>query len=132
MKKKGITWHFRSMTPKKDDRKFAQRKHFRRRVLERLGYALSEHVIEQIKISIEDGTLQGEQSQIPRLTIYKIFVDSRPCVVLYDNVTQELVTFLTLSMWQEREMRQNSDQPLRVTLEQSSAGEVLKKLKEKL
>lgn len=119
------------MNPK-DARKLAQRSHFRRRVLERLGYELAETEIERIKSSIQSGVLVGEPSQIPRLVIYKIFVDSRPCVVLFDNVTQELVTFLTLSMWQEREMKQNASQTLRVTFEESPAGEVLKKLREKI
>jgi hypothetical protein len=115
-------------------RKRAQNKHFRRRVEERLGYALSEQEINQIKEDALGGQLRELVSPVPRLIIYQIFIDNRPCVVLYDNQTQELVTFLTLSMWQDRRLANNpkteNEESLRTTLENSPAGQVLKQLKE--
>jgi len=112
-------------------RKHSQQVHFRRRVEERLGYALSEEEIAKIANDIKTGVLVKTPSQIPRLSIYQVLVGSRPCVVLFDNVTQELVTFLTLSMWQARDMATDKDQTLRTTLEDSPAGKVLKTFKEK-
>lgn len=115
-------------------RRAAQRVHFRRRVTERLGYPLANSEISKIKQDIRDNTLHELASSVPRLRIYQILVDNRPCVVLYDIHTEELVTFLTLGMWQERKLAKSpadkSTQSLRGTLEDTPAGEVLKKLKE--
>ena len=122
------------MPSKKAIRKSAQKVHFRNRVKERLGYSLTEDEIDNRTTRICTGELQEIVSHLPSLKIYEILINNRPCVVLYDSETKELVTFLTLSMWQDRKLANSPKgqnvSSLREAIADSPVGEVLRKLKE--
>lgn len=83
----------------------AQRIHFRRRVFERLGYEIRPEEVGKIKQEIRSGT--GELLTRPnkRLSLWRIEVGNRKgFVVVYDAETEELVTLMTDSIWQEQDM----------------------------
>ncbi len=83
----------------------AQRIHFRRRVLERLGYDIRFEEVTKIKQEIQDGTGQLLTRPDKRLSVWRVRIGNREgFVVVYDADTEELVTLMTDSIWQEQDM----------------------------
>ena len=83
----------------------AQRIHFRRRVLERLGYEIRLEEVAKIKQEIRSGTGQLLTRPDKRLSVWRVRIGSREgFVVVYDAEKEELVTLMTDSIWQEQDM----------------------------
>jgi len=116
-------------------RRYAQRLHFQRRVMERLGFELSQEEITAIKTDIQTGILTSMATPVERLEIYRVNIGERSCVVVYDKETRELATFLTNEMWQARRLSNapgvTDPTALKTSLADTPAGQVLQGLKEK-
>jgi len=120
----------------RDIKRRAQRLHVLRRAHERLGYELSNDDIDAIRLKVERG--RGDLLVQPslRTSIWRIVVDHRKVVVVYDHETEEIATIMTTGMWQETDVAKSpavtQDTPLKGSLENHPAGKALQDLKDKL
>ena len=114
-------------------KKIAQRRHFCRRAYERLGYELSSAEIRDIRRQVVNKRAELVTSPSPRLTLWRVAVNSRTMVVVYDCDTEELATIMSEAVWQAQDM-QNSPHvldktELRGSLADTPAGQALAALK---
>lgn len=114
----------------------AQRKHFKKRAEERLGFALPETTISSIRSAVEAerGTLLARPSL--RIGVWRVRHAERDLVVVYDYETEELVTLMTTGMYQETALcnspRGRDDKDLKSPIANTPAGKALQEMKERL
>ncbi len=80
----------------------AQRIHFCRRSEERLGYVIGVEEVIRIRKDIREGTAELLYEPNARLSMWRVPIHIGTAVVVYDNVTEELVTVITEAMWAQR------------------------------
>jgi len=119
----------------RDLKRLAQQKHFRLRAQERLGYALREEEIAELLRKIQAGEAELITRPSARLVLWRVLVNGRSMVAVYDLETDELVTLMGETIWQNQEMSKSphvrDDGVLRSTLAETQAGRVLAELLEK-
>lgn len=112
----------------------AQRRHFRRRACERLGYELQTREIVSIRRQVQERRAELITRPDERLTLWRVKVNGRSMVVVYDQETKELVTIMSETVWQSQDMRNSphvkDEAGLRASLADTPAGQVLAGLKE--
>jgi hypothetical protein len=82
----------------------AQRIHFSKRAQARLGYELTSAEVRGLYSSIRSGVAELVAHPKERLSLYRVYINSRSMIVVYDNETEEMVTLLTEEIWQAQEM----------------------------
>lgn len=116
-------------------KRLAQRAHFRARAKERLGYELREEEITELIRQVQAGEADLITRPSARLVLWRVIINSRPMVVVYDLETDELVTMMGETIWQNQEMHKSpyvrDEGALRSTLAETQAGRVLAALLEK-
>lgn len=78
-------------------KKKSQRLHFRRRALERVGFAIGERAIREMVRRIQEGEATFVRRQSNRVTLWEVEVpeeDGRKVRCVYDKRTKEIVTVL--------------------------------------
>lgn len=110
-------------------RRYAQRKHFRARARERLGYELNEGEIAVIAQQVRQGEADLITRPSSRLVLWRVLINSRPMIVVQDLETDELVTIMGETIWQNQEMSKSpyvrDAGVLRSSLADTQAGKVL-------
>lgn len=79
----------------------AQRIHFQRRAVERLGVALNRDEIQQIVTFIQSGDAQLIDGE-PGFTRWGVSIRGVDCVVVFDEKTKQLVTVLHREWLEEK------------------------------
>lgn len=114
----------------------AQRTHFRRRALERLGYELLEREIARIRQQVRERKAELLTRPDAKLSVWRVDIGARQMVVVYDLETEELSTILTNKIWQEQDMCNSpyskDEGHLVGTLGDHPKAKALAELKEKL
>jgi hypothetical protein len=114
----------------------AQRRHFQKRSLERLGYDITPQEIDDLRLKIERGRAQLLARPSLRSSIWRTVVNGQKVVLVYDHETEELATLMTTGMWQEMDLCNSpavkDPSAFQTAIKDSPAGKVLQELKEKL
>jgi len=122
-------------TKLRDIKRRAQQKHFARRAEERLGFNLSPTAISGIRNAVrhKHGTLLAQPSL--RIAVWRVRYGERNLVVVYDYETEELVTLMTIGMYQETALCNSpggEDEDLKSRIADTPAGQTLQEMKERL
>ena len=76
----------------------AQRRHFNRRALERLGVKVNGRQYDALVADIQEGRARFVERQSNRITVWRVEIEGEPCGVVYDKLRGTLVTVLTVEM----------------------------------
>ena len=84
------------------DKVMCCRKHFKKRVKERLGLSINRFDIKQLCENIKkriDVISWREQSN--RVICYNMIFLTKRCIIVFDDIRKTPITVLTMSMWNE-------------------------------
>jgi hypothetical protein len=123
------------MSNPKRHKRNAQQAHFKKRAYERLGYELTNKEVTAIRHQVRDKTAILLSRPSFKLSIWRVSIKARPMIVVFDAETEELVTMLNYTTWQEQRMSNAPDVPseeLKDTLASHPGAAVLRELRDRL